>query len=288
MCFFCGHAQELFYLGLILTFLATAEVIRLAGIDQRDEGRAFAQRCLLAGVATVGLVAIDLLPTWYYSRLTIRNSQFAVEQVPGLSLSNLVQLLDPFALGHPAQSEGVSSSRFYWETVCHFGVIPLLLAMTGAVCGLRSARRPKVADANDLRPRTDLDVETVSRRSGQSALPAAQFALMWIFSMMFAFGAGSPLYETFHRFVPGIATFRIPSRMLFFASFAVAILAGIGVDVLRVSTPRNSPRLSRLLAGLALVTASLLLCSWHNSTNTFSRIAGPEGIPLKVSGAQNL
>ena len=31
MCFFCGHAQEMFYRGLILSFLTMAEIVRLAG-----------------------------------------------------------------------------------------------------------------------------------------------------------------------------------------------------------------------------------------------------------------
>ena len=59
--------------------------------------------------------------------------------------------------------------------------------------------------------------------------------------------------------------FRIPSRMLFFASFAVAMLAGIGIDVFAGHTERIRPGqalLPKLLAGLALITAGLMMAAF--------------------------
>ena len=230
MCFFCGHAQEVYYLGLILTLLTLAEVVRLAGAERKDEARMLVQRWLLAGIGAVGLIAVDLLPAWHYTRLTIRSGHLDVEEAAGLRLANLSQLLDPFILGHPAQSASVQSTDFYWETVCHFGLVPLLLAVIGMTLGLRLRRRPgrECPDDEQQEPVNQGCLSPCRQRTRVTI----QFTVLWIFSLVFAFGAGSPIFEAFHRFVPGVAMFRIPSRMLFFTSFAVAMLAGIGVDAL--------------------------------------------------------
>ena len=316
MCFFCGHAQEVFYLGLILTFLTIAEIVRLAAKERQDDARFLLQQWLLTGIGALGLVAVDLLPAWHYTRLTIRSGRLSLEDADagGLRLSNLWQLLDPFVLGHPAQPLTVEAADFYWESVCYFGLVPLLLAVIGITLGFKSRQRPReecpdtaqrapgdwaaplrndrhvfsdplevpappgkgekvaggrmrwlFAGSGPLEILHDVGDWGVVDRLTERKRATRLFAILWIFALAFAFGAGSVVYEVCHRFVPGVAMFRIPSRMLFFASFAVAMLAGIGIDVFAGHTERIRPGqalLPKLLAGLALITAGLMLAAF--------------------------
>ena len=145
MCFFCGHAQEVSYLCLILTFLTIAEIVRLAVMERQDDARFLLQQWLLTGIGTLGLVAVDLMPAWYYTRLTIRSGRLSVEDADaaGLRLSNLWQLLDPFVLGHPSQPLNAQATDFYWESVCYFGLVPSLLAVIGITLGFKSRQQPR-------------------------------------------------------------------------------------------------------------------------------------------------
>ena len=85
--FFGGHVQETYYLALLLSgtvALTTAATLfsrgsRLnfeTGHGGQSVGAPLRPLCcwFLVGVATVGLVAIDLFPTFINSRLTIRAS----------------------------------------------------------------------------------------------------------------------------------------------------------------------------------------------------------------------
>ena len=267
-------------------------------------------------IGALGLVAVDLLPAWYYTRLTIRSGRLSVEDADaaGLRLSNLWQLLDPFVLGHPAQPLNAQATDFYWESVCYFGLVPSLLAVIGITLGFKSRQQPReeCPDQGQQAPRNWamplriyrhvfrglLEVPSppgkgekvaggrmrgvfagsvpleilngvgdwgVADRFTERKRATRLFAILWIFALAFAFGAGNAVYEVCHRFVPSVAMFRIPSRMLFFASFAVAMLAGIGIDVFAGSTERIRPGqalLPKLLAGLALITAGLMLAAF--------------------------
>ncbi len=325
MCFFCGHAQEVAYLGLILTFLTIAEIVRLAAMERQDDARCLLQQWLLSGIGTLGLVAVDLMPAWYYTRLSNRSGRLSVEDADaaGLRLSNLWQLLDPFVLGHPSQPLNDQATDFYWESVCYFGLVPSLLAVIGITLGFKSRQQPReeCPDQGQQAPRNWATPLRIYRHvirgllevpappgkgekvagGGMSGLFAGSgpleilngvgdwgdgdwgvgdrfterkratrlFAMLWIFALAFAFGAGSAVYELCHRFLPGVAMFRIPSRMLFFAAFAVAMLAGIGIDVFAGNTARIRPGqtlLPKLLAGLALITAGLMLAAFLRDT----------------------
>lgn len=199
LCFFCGHAQEVFYLVLILTVFTGLEALRRGFSDNWKAGVRPLARWAGVGLATIGLVAVELLPIWIYTRQAVRSSGLTAEEATRISVSSvsLWQLLDPFALGGPADYRGPGD--FYWETVCHFGIVAGLLAIP-AVFG------------------------------NWSRYPVKRFAALWLVGMVFAFGADTPLFPGLHAFLPGISFFRAPSRALFFCSFATAILAGVGID----------------------------------------------------------
>lgn len=247
LAFFCGHVQEWFYLVLLLSMLTVVRALRTWRVE--SHGRTLLRRWVLAGVLTTGLVAVELVPTWYVTQHTVRRGRFSVEEASATSvdLRHLRQLVQPFALGRP-ESTTTESARFYWETVCYFGAVALGLAIVGAT---------RHRDGSD-----DGDV-----------MAAARYRAVAVFALMFSFGAGSPVYALFHRCVPGVATFRVPSRMLFFASLAVAVLAAFGLDRLW----RRGRAWSLVLA---VVAFGELTWHAHHVLRTIPRASLRQGGPL--------
>lgn len=197
--FFAGHAQETFYLGAILTTLAAADAMVDARSGREVEAWRWGFRFIGAGVTAVGLVTIDLLPILAYQAESVRSGALPFPQIREYSLSgaSLRQLFDPFEFGRPDVYRG--PGRFYWETVCHFGVVALVLATVAVIAQWRQP--------------------TVKR-----------LAILAVLAVLFAFGPTLPVYPVFHYAFPGFSLFRVPSRMLFLASFAVAMLAGFGAE----------------------------------------------------------
>ncbi len=207
--FFAGHVQELYYIGLLTS--GTVLVIAFRAWRQQQTARATSLllRWGLAGGITVGLIACDLLPIWLNAKECVRGEGLPMSVAgDGLKLAHLQQLLDPFALGGPEDIDRVRYG-FYWCKLCYFGIAPLLLAIFGL---LTQWQRPET-----------------KRLTWQAA-----------FAFVFSFGSVTPLFGLCYRCIPMINSFRMPSRMLFFCSFAVALLAGLGLDrILRPAPARR-------------------------------------------------
>lgn len=56
------------------------------------------------------------------------------------------------------------------------------------------------------------------------------FFVLAVFSVSYALGKYFIIFPLFYKFIPLFNLFRVPARMLFFYTFSVAILAGIGFD----------------------------------------------------------
>ncbi len=108
------------------------------------------------------------------------------------------QLLSPRALGGPSDYFGDDN---YWEALFSIGLVPLVLAVVGAL------RYP-------------------DRRLARGWLVLAGLAI-W-----FACGRHLILYTLAFLAVPGMSWFRVPARALFLANLAGAVLAGLGVETL--------------------------------------------------------
>jgi hypothetical protein len=227
--FLTGHPQEWYFLVLALAAWAGFDAIE----DLRARGPAVAAWGLLVGA---GLLALSLGPC-------------AAELVPGLTARgwlleqegagagqvsryfvhsiNLVQLLDPFALGRPWDYRGHDN---YWETVFSIGLVPLVLGFVGA------SRHPD-------RPM------------------ARRLAWLVVVALVFAAGQRLGLYSLARMTIPGVDRFRVPSRTLFLASLGGALLAGAGLNELssgRLATSEWAGLRERLRRALLIVGGSVL------------------------------
>lgn len=163
------------------------------------------------------LAAVQLLPTLELSGLSVRSGGLSFRQASSFSLHPRDLALALL----PGYSEAAPS-----EMAGHVGVTGLLLALLGACCHHR-------------------------RREALFLAVAALAALL------LALGRYTPLYWAAYYALPGVSLFRVPARWLFLCTFALAALAGMGLDVLLrdALARRRAAVVGGAGGGLALILA---------------------------------
>ena len=250
--FLAGHPQEGYYLLIALGCWAAFEGLAVTGlvgsavrtfrlipkarigdmVRTADPTKLGTSTILLGSGALLlacGLIGIELIPDamvqeWgvHWGRLSLRlASRYHPYPI------NALQLLSPRALGGPADYFGHEN---YWESLVSFGLIPLFLAI------IALAWSP---DRRSVR--------------GWLILVAA--------SVLFASGRKLGLFAVVFQVVPGMDRFRVPARSLFLASLGAAMLAGLGVEALRIRASRAEGwhRLARRSAIAVTLLALVIL-----------------------------
>ncbi|MFK7778254.1 MAG: YfhO family protein [Gimesia sp.] len=248
--FFCGHVQELYYLLLfftasiviesLITFFRNKEPADTTPVtnDQIKPDLAshpissggLIKGWMIAGILTFGLVAVDLIPVYIYTQQAVRAGGIDLKALESgsLALPSLLQLLDPFVWGGPANYRGPGG--YYWEAVCYFGCLPLLLACLGMLTSFRN----------------------------QSVVRLSLFGLA---SFLLAFGPHLPFYNLCYDFIPGFSMFRIPARLLWICSLAIAMLAGFGCESISNLFLNSARKKYRNIASICFIT-TLLFLAW--------------------------
>ena len=244
--FFCGHVQELYYLLLFLSVSLAIEclvdhyrqkrqtsdspehqqeVTAESSLTMSTPGARF-KNWILVSLFVAGLVAIDLIPVFIYTKQAVRSSGIDMAALYQGSLNgySLLQLIDPFVWGPPDQYQG--PGLYYWEAVCSFGCLPLLLALLGTCVFCR--------DRNVIR-----------------------LTLIGVAALLLAFGPHLPFYTLCYKLIPGFSMFRIPARLLWLCSLAIAMLAGFGCETLIQLSENQRKKTWRLILGLGLAVALL-------------------------------
>ena len=226
--FLTGHPQEWYLLVLALAVWLMAEVWKGYRFGQV---RGTAGRALRAWV---GLMAVSL---GFCGRVH-PGGRPPLAARPGRDTSgemnryfvhsvNLLQLLDPFALGRPSDYRGHDN---YWESVVSIGLAPLVLAFIG-----------------------------LYRYRDRSV--AKELGWLVLVSLVFAGGRRLGLYSLAYAVLPGMDRFRVPSRSLFLASLGGSLLAGAGLNELLLGGLKEQEwdalrtKLGRVLCGLACLVA---------------------------------
>jgi hypothetical protein len=176
---------------------------------------------LLACAAATAIAAVQLLPQLELASLSDRargvSAAFAVRIA--YDVRNAWQFLSPYANGDVA-NRTYRGTGVFWEDFGYVGIGTLLLAFV-------AFRR---------RDRT---------RWLLLGIAAGAFLLV--------LGPATPVFGLAFRFVPGMSTFRLPTRFLFLVDFSLALLAGLGLA-------RFRPAIAAAL--IALVAFDV---AWHNS-----------------------
>jgi hypothetical protein len=237
-----GHWQYVYYtvLGLAAYLCGRALIERRTGDKKLI---LLPTGAVLAGLAALGLAAIQILPAWELASGSFRG-ELELQWSAAFSLppANLATFILPGGLGDSLTSL-YRGENYFWEMCAYLGFIPLVLA-AGAV---------------------------ILQRDRFSLLIGGLAAG----TILVALGAATPLFRIFHATVPGFRYFRGHAKLLFFAAFFLATLAARGADGLfrgEKKYLRFSGRFRRRLAG----TGSIILLGAGAAALFFSAFASPQ------------
>ncbi|HID84583.1 MAG TPA: hypothetical protein EYP54_05705, partial [Anaerolineales bacterium] len=228
--FLAGHVQlwyyTLWFIGGYVLFCT------FTGPKGRIRAWTYVLGALILGVS---LAAVQFLPTLEFALNSQRKGGTGWDFAMTYSLWpwKLLALLMPDFFGSPAQGNYWGYAN-YWEDCGYIGVLPLILALTAFY--------------------------RLSRRTPAQFAPTGRFLALTVpVSLLLALGKNTPVYPFIFRYVPGFDLFQAPARFLYLYTFAMAILGGMGLDLLIWLPP--SPALLRRLGAVAVgvLTAAVAL-----------------------------
>ncbi|MBW1744061.1 MAG: YfhO family protein, partial [Deltaproteobacteria bacterium] len=228
---------------------------------QRKSGQYVARAAIgMGAILVIGfcLAALQLLPTYEFMQLSTRagGTSYEFATLDSFSPRNFITFLIPDLYGVPANKTfWVSDDSWaFWEHCGYTGICALVLTVV--------AIRRIVADHVGM-----------------------FFLLLLVLALFLSLGKHNPLYR-FIYYLPGFNHFRIPAQILFLYVFAVAVLAGMGLNHLTDATVFvGIPRVV-VLAGLSFL---LILAVWshvhpYSFFYVFFKLAKPIGFTSEQIG----
>lgn len=200
-----GHTQESYLslaaLGFYALFLVAKDMQQQIGDGEHKRSLHVLAPPILrsvallfvAGTVGAGLAAVQLLPTLELSGLSIRGGGMSYQAATSFSL-------EPWNLPAALLPNYLPDAQLAGEFVGYVGLVALALVVLAVVRGRRDAR-------------------------------VWFFALLALLALSLALGRYNPLYFLAYHAVPGFRLFRVPARWLFLTSFGLAMLAGLGLDL---------------------------------------------------------
>ena len=201
-----GDIQTAYYVGFV-AFIWT--ILRAEGMRQVGLGLG---RLAVVASLTVLVAAIQLAPAWvgYQHSDRAEASSFHAEAIHWSTHPLRFVTLMVAPIGDTSRSDQIAQALFYpqeqgrgpsglWAESLYLG--PILIGLAVAACWRR----------RDMRV----------------------FVVLAALSLILAMGSYGGLYEVFYEWMPLWSAFRYPEKLMGIATFAVAMLAASGVDVLR-------------------------------------------------------
>jgi hypothetical protein len=204
---------------------------------------------VVAFALAVALSAVQILPTWQLIRHSYERAhggQWSYITEDSLPLRMLPTFWAPnFYLSPIREDLYWGSKAGYWEVNAYMGVAPLLLAILAVICW-RRGRHPEPAVA--------LNQENGRQRSRIFWC----MLVMGLVGLALAFGDRSPLFRLFYWIAPGFDRFRAPARTVLLYTFAVAMLAGYGLELFLAAVQHAMAKL-KVRLNLAILLLALVI-----------------------------
>jgi hypothetical protein len=182
---------------------------------------------MLAVITAVGVASVVLLPMYRYLREDSPRAGsgrgFEYSASWSLHAEEALSLFVPEFAGTDVQSETYWGKNPFKHNSEYGGALILVLGIAGAF-GLRGDRR------------------------------GWGLGVMALVALLYALGAGTPVFRLLYSVVPGLKNFRAPSLATFVAITALTLLATLFID--RILTAKDPA--ARGIASLALLTGSVL------------------------------
>lgn len=214
----------------------------------------------VVAVLTLGwaLAAVQLLPTMELAGLSVRAKMvfedFVSQSVPRFQI---VQLLFPYVFGGaPLSPYGVPYFGEWGlqELAGYPGLVTLMLAVIAARC----LRRERVV---------------------------IFWSIAAVVALLLTLGNATPLAKlTYH--IPPINRFRVPARHFLEMSFALSVLAGVGVHAIQAGRASAKARVGIVVAAaLVMVTSGVLIHVFDGNLATYAAAKGVALIPAATNPA---
>lgn len=222
-----GHAQITWYTWL-LSFIWGG----VWGWFLTERGSRVAETLGRLGLLTVALflavmlAAVQLFPTAEYLRESYRSNQVDFDFAMTYSFWpwRLLTLVAPNMFGNPAHGDYWGYGN-YWEDAIYIGLLPLLMALTGAFGWVTHLKKDK-----RLR-------DSSHSKNGLVIIPL--LSLLLVISFILALGRNTPIFPWLYRHVPTFDMFNAPTRFSLWGIFALALLAGYGIERWKRPTGRG-------------------------------------------------
>jgi len=195
--FLAGHPQAAVY-ALIAAMLYGI----YRGLLQGMGGRYWL--LLLLGVPLIGagIAAVQLLPTAELVQFSARSQGTGLKQFVNMSLppERFITLLLPNFFGNSSTGSYWGREAGFFIQLCGYaGILPLLLSLVA------------------VRERRDCFTSF--------------FCVLAVVALILALGRYTAIFEWLY-YIPGLKSFRIPTRFLLWFAFAIAVLSGLGLHQL--------------------------------------------------------
>lgn len=198
----------------------------------------------IAGFAAAGLfgaviAAVQLVPTAEYLLNSHRSDAVAYREAMTYSFWpwRFITLFSPEFFGSPGSGDYWGYASF-WEDHAYVGLLPLLLALATLLVLLRGLRK--------------------TRRGAFWPLVAFLWVVLGI-TFVLALGENTPIFPFLYRYVPTFDMFQAPARYLYWATFALPVLAAVGIDRWRCPTGKGLYWFRLGTAGAFAVTLGAML-----------------------------
>ena len=207
-----GSVQMLYWHILFVLAYAGLE----AALRVRQDGhRAVLRR--LSFLAVAQALFLMMSAAWWFPivRQTLLLSArgegggFAFATMASARIEDLVRFLWPYSgVAPPDPGAGDGANGFFWETASYPGVVTLALAAAMVVFVWRDRR-------------------------------CVGLAVLGLAAVLVSLGRDSVFYTLLYHVVPGFSLFRGPGRLLFYANFALAVVAGSALNPTAKERPAN-------------------------------------------------
>lgn len=227
--FLAGHIEISMYVLIVTAFYSAGRLFSLSAWRERIRIGSVIVLMTLIGIA---LGAIQLVPLYELVQNNFRSGSASYHDVIGWAypLRQVITFLIPDFFGNPTHhtyfdvfdftTRAAPSGTIFWgiknyvEAGSYVGILPLLLALIALVASFKV----HVSGSDNLKLATMKPVTWV-------------FVTLALISLLFIFG--TPLYAILFFGIPGFNQLHTPFRWVFPYTLSVAVLAGIGCEILK-------------------------------------------------------
>jgi hypothetical protein len=239
-----GFVQSVYICGVVYGVWAMAQLLRFPGRIGRLPARlVLGGGLVLACGLAVAAGAVVLLPLSDLSQVSDRRAQldWGMASMLPYSWSDALNFLIPYANGDVSDGS-YRAAGLFWENYGYLGAATFLLAIWGAVRGIK-------------RPRTRLCLGII------------------LGAFLMVLGPRTPVFHLAWQYFPGMGRFRFPTRFLVVVDLGLALLAAQGLGLLtrdlKQSLARLAPRVPDLLAAALCLGTALDLFAIQSRQNPF-------------------